>query len=388
MESSAPLGSIADSGSAGTYAAPGGSDERDQDQVLSSAFRGLVPASTGRRLAAFSLDFSACVTAGILTYFLMVSPILAVLVAGEVAVALVVWEARRGTSLGQRVFGMWTTAVDAPRTPGPGRTAARAAITGLGAPFFAVGAWVVVGSSAWDGSGTGRGWQDRIAGTRTVMAPQRRRASRGAAGALSAGMRRRYGQQVTGWTQDYAGPQVKTTFAAAATAAPPSAPVADLPQQKQTEGPVQSDPLHTQSLESQPNFSQQWAPETAIAEKGERSAAGPGGLLFSFDTGQQVRAGMGAIGVLGRHPVAVEGDSPQTQYQAVREPEMTLSKRHVSYMVRADGLWIADLESTNGSAILHVDGSAAVLPPGQWQQIPDGARVQLGMLTFSVSALS
>lgn len=140
--------------------------------ALAHPFRGTA-AGTGLRLVAFTLD--VLVVAGIVTAVALIweSTWLAAIAGIEVAVFLWVLEARTGLTVGNAAVHMRTSRADAPYSPGVGRTLIKNAVTGAGFVVALVGAWVIVGSSAWDASRQGRGWENLASRTRTVAVPAR-----------------------------------------------------------------------------------------------------------------------------------------------------------------------------------------------------------------------
>lgn len=148
-------------GSSRVVAAPRGAP-------LGPAFDGVTPARTARRLGSFAIDVSIVALVGGVVFLLTSSPVAASLTAAEIAVALVLWEARTGKTLGNAALGLRAAKVETPLAPGLGRAVGRATLLAASHLVPVVGPLVLVGSTAGDGSGRGRGWHDRASKTVVV----------------------------------------------------------------------------------------------------------------------------------------------------------------------------------------------------------------------------
>ncbi|MFC4224028.1 RDD family protein [Lysinibacter cavernae] len=148
---------------------------------LTDAFGSLRPATTGARLAAFTVDvlsvllLAALVWFGSAAFFGEANVVYTVLAAGELAVGLWVWQATRGATIGNVLLRIRVTRAEHPLAMGAARAAGRAAVTLAGGLIAGIGSWVIVASSAWDASGRRRGWQDKAARTQSVFLPPRRK---------------------------------------------------------------------------------------------------------------------------------------------------------------------------------------------------------------------
>jgi len=114
--------------------------------------------------------------AGGAVFLLAGSWVYAALVAAELAVGLVVAEARSGATVGNVALGLRAAQVARPYAPGLRRAAARAALLAAGHLALGVGQWWLVASSAVDPSGRRQGWHDRATGTVVVDVRALRRA--------------------------------------------------------------------------------------------------------------------------------------------------------------------------------------------------------------------
>lgn len=395
-------------------AAPGSlASRRGGKAGLGPAFQGLAPASTGRRLAAFTLDVLLCGAVGAGVFVLSSSPVLAGLAAAELAIGSIGWEVRRGTTIGQRTLGVWTTRKDVPVTAGVGRVAARTALTGSGLVVGGVGAWVVVGSSAWDSDKLGRGWQDKVSGTRTVMEPDRGAAKRRRNQAASRRRNSTTGADSTAPALGYLEPHVTMAptavlensqpvpdAVAASTYGGTSGGAGSRVDRVGTQGTSQpssastapvsapaSVPI-TQAVPVPPSLAAP-LPDRPIAVPGEAAPVVvnpvPSFLVFEFDTGQRVRVATPGVGIIGRGPRVLPADSPESQLVTVSDPDSTVSKRHASFEVTGSTVWVTDLGSTNGTFIISDGVVGSQLSTGHRREVPLGGAVRIGDRTFSVT---
>lgn len=136
--------------------------------ALGPAFDGVVPARVGRRLLAYTVDLLAvCLVGGLVWWFTGQQVVYAALAAGELAVGLVLWEARGGLTFGNGLLGLRTAAVERPYAPGLGRALGRGLILGASNVLAGVGPWILIAGAGADRSGRGQALHDRAA--RTVV---------------------------------------------------------------------------------------------------------------------------------------------------------------------------------------------------------------------------
>jgi hypothetical protein len=86
---------------------------------------------------------------------------------------------------------------------------------------------------------------------------------------------------------------------------------------------------------------------------------------------------------LGRNPVAA-ADHPQARVLAVDDAAKSVSKTHALLELDADGLWVHDLDSTNGVWVVPAGDDATEVTPGQRMSVPPGADLELGDLIIQV----
>jgi len=105
-----------------------------------------------------------------------------------------------------------------------------------------------------------------------------------------------------------------------------------------------------------------------------------------FDTGQRDHLPFGATAILGRDPAP---SSPGDHLVAVRDEAGTVSKNHLKVEHAADGVWLTDLGSTNGTRMLtSADdgaGPGQVLPPGVRTRVDGVVQVAVGARVMRVS---
>ena len=336
--------------------------EIDLDHPLGTEFSGQ-PAGIGRRLAALTIDAVLIAAAGIATAWLTDSWILGAVVAAEVAVILVVIEARTGATAGKLLMRMRVAQEHAPRSPGLGRAVVRGLTTLAGGLVAVVGAWGIELTALADRTGRRRSLGDRAAGTVVVALPDR--VARAAVPAQAPSTR------AVG-----SAPAPDTGFAALETTGATTGGSGG------TTGGVTGAPALSGAQQGE---------AIPVAVRGEGMGAleatgrvVPGGVLLIFDTGQRELLPARAVANLGRTPSAsVEGDLTVR----VEDPSRTISKNHVRLEQARSGAWVTDLGSTNGTSLIREDGTATPLRAGERVAVDDGVRVRMGDRWFSISRL-
>ncbi|MBG6056299.1 hypothetical protein IWX81_002731 [Salinibacterium sp. CAN_S4] len=86
---------------------------------------------------------------------------------------------------------------------------------------------------------------------------------------------------------------------------------------------------------------------------------------------------------LGRNPVAA-ADHPEATVLAVDDASRSVSKTHAMLELDAGGLWVHDLDSTNGVWVVPAGEDATEVTPGQRMLVPAGADLELGDLVIQV----
>ncbi|MEJ1229650.1 MAG: FHA domain-containing protein [Galbitalea sp.] len=87
--------------------------------------------------------------------------------------------------------------------------------------------------------------------------------------------------------------------------------------------------------------------------------------------------------LVGRDPAA-NATWPAAVLLAVDDDTHSVSKTHAVFEVDADGLWVTDLDSTNGVVIAQPDGTELDLDPNVRTAIQPGADVELGDFIIQV----
>jgi hypothetical protein len=85
---------------------------------------------------------------------------------------------------------------------------------------------------------------------------------------------------------------------------------------------------------------------------------------------------------LGRNPAVPAGETGGTL--AVDDPAKSVSKTHAVVEADAEGLWVRDLDSTNGVWVVPAGAEAVQVAPGQRTAVPHGAEVELGDFVIRV----
>lgn len=88
--------------------------------------------------------------------------------------------------------------------------------------------------------------------------------------------------------------------------------------------------------------------------------------------------------VIGRLESASEDDeAPDLDMSPHRAAALGVSRRHAALVPRADGLFLVDLHSTNGTWV-----NGTYLPPGQRHRLKPGDKIELGLLRLAVRSVS
>lgn len=326
-------------------------------------------------------------------------------------VALWVAEARTGRTVGNLLVGIRTARADTLEPPGFGKVLVRYLLQGLGSFACYVGMYVVTVSGLWDSGPRRQGWHDKVAGTVVLRT---RRGTREAVPAPAAApgapdVSHAAGQPAATTppsvgvpsvaTTPPAGPQVSPASAGVA-AEPPltppliaavpgfSRPPADPPAPVPADAPA---PVPAESAAPVPADPPAGAPEqptvasvpgsddvdrTRLAAPSEREVPV---LLLPDGERLEVRG----EGVLGRNPAVPVGEEV-THLVPLADPSRSVSKTHLGFGPDAVGLWVKDLHSTNGTAVVSPDGSRTLLEPGRMVHVMPGDVVLVGDVEIEV----
>lgn len=363
---------------------------------LGPAFSGGA-ATTGARIAAFTIDVLIVLAVTIIVGLLTRQAIYGAIAFVEMLVGLWVLEARTGLTLGNALLRIRVSREDAPFSPGIGRSFVRSIITGIGFLALFFGAWVVVASSAFDASMRGRSWADKAARTLVVAVPRRTPIARltpavsVAAGPLAAGVVPVGGVALTT-------PQPVSTPTAAGVhiiplqeapivlAAPQVVSMSARPSMlDENSASASSTGVANKAFASSP-VAQVEAPITPIARESVPESPDNVGtsILLIFDTGQREQLLTPVSVNLGRNPSPTEATD---KLITITDPESSVSKTHLRLEHSRGTTWVTDGGSTNGTDLLSDEGSTTRITAGERVLVDDGTRVRVGNRTFTISIL-
>lgn len=417
---------------------------------VGDGFNGTV-AGAGARLAAFSIDVvAACAVAAGVAIGTGSAVLTAVSVA-EVGVFLWVLEARTGLTIGNAVLRLRTSRADAPYSPGLVRAWVRQAVTGAGFLGLGAGAWLMVGSGAFDSSRRGRSWPDKASSTMSVAVPPRQRKS--AAPSQSRGAHASVAQAPTGLVGASAPHQtrpaarlepqvsglgsaqvvgglakkalaVEDSAAMSKTGASPTALGAVASEHTVPPPIVVSAPPAARTIAPAPGVVEAPTPPPAPQEPPVAQPAQPTAAPLAPAPVPTATQAPNPAPASAQVPAAATPEAPRVDDDgtllivfdtgqrehvtlpaainfgrkpaateagdhliAVTDPEGTVSKTHLRLEHSRGRTWVTDAGSTNGTDLLDEDGTATTIPAGQRTEVPDGVRVRIGNRAFTISVL-
>ena len=112
-----------------------------------------------------------------------------------------------------------------------------------------------------------------------------------------------------------------------------------------------------------------------------RRAAGSRWTLTLASGGEVEFASRAVAGRAPRAPAGWEG----AVLVSIDDPDRTVSKTHAGFAVDGDAVFVTDLDSTNGVAIVRPDGTESIVEPGRAVAIPEGADVELGSFAVRIA---
>lgn len=104
-------------------------------------------------------------------------------------------------------------------------------------------------------------------------------------------------------------------------------------------------------------------------------------LRLVFDDGRS--EDVGALALIGRNPAGYDGEMI-SRLISVHDTSRSVSKTHLLVRASAEGLWVTDRNSTNGSAITSPAGGRTALSGGSPALAEVGSRVHFGDRSFVV----
>jgi uncharacterized RDD family membrane protein YckC len=312
-----------------------------------AALLGIVPAPAGRRSAAAIIDVIPAILFATPLPFavraLLVGELWGILVSAICVVLLVVYgliqltsNGRRGQTFGKQMMRIRTIDPATLKPIGFGRALLRALIVALAGIVPVVGPAVMLCSPLWDAEQRRRGWHDHAARSWLIdldavdpTDPVAFEAARGRARVRS--------------------------VALGAAAAQPEAP-APAPRPEPAAPPAWAPPP-VEGLAPPPSPAPAAPPASARAPEPPRVAppVPPAGQL-RFDTGEIVA--IHGPGLVGRAPRAAD-DELVMHLVPIADDTRSISKTHFAIGIDAQGLFVSDRGSTNGTSILRAGGVIA-----------------------------
>ncbi len=108
-------------------------------------------------------------------------------------------------------------------------------------------------------------------------------------------------------------------------------------------------------------------------------------IVLTFDTGQRIDLPVPSVVNLGRAPSAM---APGDMVVPVDDPNAMVSKTHARIECDVSGVWITDLNSTNGTGLLGPDGDFRPLPPRNRVGLRHGDQVRMSRRVFAIDTQS
>ncbi|MCH6232039.1 RDD family protein [Microbacterium sp. CFH 31415] len=129
------------------------------------------------------------------------------------------------------------------------------------------------------------------------------------------------------------------------------------------------------------------APAPTPAEVVQAAGAAPAtGLrraqaMIRFDDGSVLRVPV--LGLIGRDPEPAAGETADAVVR-LDDPQRLMSKTHAAFGQDAEGVWVGDRGSRNGTQLLSPGGDVVDVPAGERMRVPVGWTVQIGGRTFEL----
>ena len=125
------------------------------------------------------------------------------------------------------------------------------------------------------------------------------------------------------------------------------------------------------------------SPAEVVQSSGAAPASGlrRAQAMVRFDDGSVVRVPV--LGLIGRDPEGAAGEAPDALVR-LEDPQRLMSKTHASFGQDAEGVWVGDRGSRNGTQLLSPGGDVVDVPAGERVRVPVGWTVQVGGRTFEL----
>ena len=364
-----------------TLGAPAGSSSGAPD-ALGAAFDGVRTVGLGARLGAFLLDTVAVVLVAGAVLAATTNPALAGIVAAELAVGLVVWEARTGRTIGNLALGLRASRQESPYAPGLARATSRALVLLAGHLVAGIGQWVVIGSVGGDRGPLRQGWHDK-AGRAVVVDVRGPRAEVGRVAAPMAAGQVPGGRALDG---QVLGAQVLGAQVRGAQVRGAQVRGAQVLGGAGAGAPVTGGPVAGGSGNGRPTTPGRTtgAPVPATHAPAPQAPARPRTFVLTLDTGEAMS--VSGPGVIGRAPRPRDGERCD-HVVTIDDPERSLSRTHARFGIDARGFWVADAGSGNGTVAVLPSGQSLVVGPDSPTHVPSGSTIRIGDRTVLVELL-
>ena len=124
-------------------------------------------------------------------------------------------------------------------------------------------------------------------------------------------------------------------------------------------------------------------PAEVVQAAGAAPAAGlrRAQAMIRFDDGSVLRVPV--LGLIGRDPEPAAGETADAVVR-LDDPQRLMSKTHAAFGQDAEGVWVGDRGSRNGTQLLSPGGDVVDVPAGERMRVPVGWTVQIGGRTFEL----
>lgn len=398
----------------------------DADPAVAARL-GLVPAPPGVRSLAFAIDaviYAALASPAVAGALILraegaagILPVVLV-AAGAGAATLfgliqLIVHGRRGVTTGKAAMRLRSVAVDGFGRPGVRRVLLRALVLWVSGVVPVAGPTVLLASGLWDPERRGRSILDRVGrcwliDARAGLDPFDAKALRHARRALrprrddldeklpsmASGIGVEDGLRIPDdrSRSGVVGPGGTGARWSLAHAVPEPALIDGVPGVSPADAAV---PAAAAAPPAQTAQTAQTAPAAPAAPAPAPDVAFPAGAaapaaatrraqqVVRFDDGSLVRVPV--FGLLGRDPEAVPGENVDALVR-LEDPERLMSKTHAAFGQDADGVWVRDRASRNGTLLEGPEGESIDVPADQAMRAPAGWTVRVGGRSFTVIA--